>query len=124
MIKNERMQVLVIDDEAVIREYLQYVLEREGYLVTLSSNGDDGLKKFGLYNYDMVITDISMPGRDGIKTIIAMRNSRKPVKIIAMSGVAKSEWYLRIAEFYKADAGLEKPFVRDDLISVINEVMS
>lgn len=124
VIENEGKRVLVIDDEEVVRNYLTYLLEDAGYSVIQSHGGRDGLNKLSENQIDLVITDISMPDTDGIETIMSIRNKRKQVKIIAMSGVVKKDWYLRIAAFYKADAVIKKPFLRDELFTVIRKACS
>ncbi len=124
MNETDTKKVLIIDDEEPIRDYLAYLLESAGYAVEQSIDGLDGLNKFSKNQFDLVITDISMPNKDGIETIMSIRSSRKPVKIIAMSGADKKDWVLRIAEFYKADAVIKKPFDRAEVLSLVGEVCS
>ena len=122
--EDNKKQILVIDDEKPIREFLKHVLEQEGFSVTQSWCGNDGLKKFHNNSFDIVITDIAIPDINGVQIIIKMRESRRPVKIIAMSGAGKFEYLLRIAEFYKVDATIAKPFVRDEVLSVVRNVLN
>ena len=111
--------VLVIDDNEPIRNYLKYVLEKEGYTVEVAADGNEGLACFSHSGFDIVITDISMPGRDGIDTIIAIRELNPAVRIVAISGVERSERLLKIADFFSADATLIKPFTPDHLLAII-----
>ncbi|MBD3394853.1 MAG: response regulator [Chitinivibrionales bacterium] len=112
---------LVIDDEEAIREYLRYVLQSEGYEVTTASDGNEGMRKFHAGGYDTVVTDISMPEKDGIEAIIEMRRLYPAVPIVAISGLDSRERLLRIAGMFEADAMLKKPFTRDELLAAVRE---
>src|SRR5690348_15772000 len=78
--------VLVIDDEAVVRQSLETLLETYGFQVALARDGAQGLAAFRRIAPDLVLTDIVMPNQDGIETILTMRRERPAAKIIAMSG--------------------------------------
>ena len=62
-------RILVIDDEADIRESLEALLELEGYLVDLAENATQGLKRLESTNYDMVLLDLMMPDRSGLEVL-------------------------------------------------------
>ena len=66
-------RILVIDDEKDIRTALKQILELEGYEVDLATNGRDGLAKLEKHGADLVITDVIMPGVDGIATAKQIR---------------------------------------------------
>ncbi len=81
-----RPWILVIDDEEYVRAALRGILEHAGYGVV---EAEDGEQRIGLNETDstsMVITDIFMPVKDGIETIIELRHEHPDVKIIAISG--------------------------------------
>jgi len=59
--------ILIIDDEKAIRKTLSEILSFEGYKVDEAGDGEEGLKKFGQKNYDVVLCDIKMPKMDGIE---------------------------------------------------------
>ena len=122
--KNNKKRILIIDDEETIRSYLQRMLEEDGYLVTQSWGGNDGLAKLSAEVFDIVMTDMVMPDRNGIQVVISVREKKWPVKIIVMIGAAKSEYMLRIAKFYKADAVIQKPLIRDEVLSVVGKVLN
>jgi CheY-like chemotaxis protein len=109
-------KILVIDDDEPIREYLRFVLQKAGHQVTLAENGNRGLTLFDRNGFDTVITDISMPEKDGIDTIIAMRQKCPTLRIVAMSGVASKDTLLQIADIYGADAVLAKPFEGEQIL--------
>lgn len=105
-------RILVMDDDDVLRFILVETLQSEGYEVFAVNNGDDGLLAMREKPFDLVVTDIIMPGREGIETIIELRRNYPRLKILAMSGgglVAPSE-YLDNARDFGADRTLQKPF--------------
>jgi DNA-binding response OmpR family regulator len=123
MAESTGKRILVIDDDRSIREYLRFLLEEVGYGVVEAENGVVGLERFSTGEFDAVITDIAMPEKDGIDTIIEMRASDPAVRIIAMSGVAKSDTLLEIARMYKADRVIKKPFQSEEIIAVVRAVL-
>ncbi len=116
-------RVLVVDDNRAIREYLHFLLQDEGYEVDEAENGAAALERLAETPADLVITDISMPHKDGIDAIIEMRDTHPSVKIIAMSGVAKSGTLLEIAKLYRADIALKKPFTSEDILGAVESVL-
>jgi len=112
-------RILVIDDDEPIREFLRYVFEKEGLVVDDARDGAEGLEFINNNTYDTVITDISMPKKDGVEIIIALRESGAATRIIAMSGVASKDKLLQIADMYGADAIISKPFTSDQILPLI-----
>lgn len=119
MNKSASKKVLVIDDDEPIREYLRFVLEEAGHTVSVAKDGNEGVALFEADVFDTVITDIAMPERDGIDTIIAMRELRPQTRIVAMSGLASKDKLLQIADMYGADAIMAKPFERDEILLIV-----
>ena len=66
-------KILIIDDEELILELLKKMLEEEGHQVNIAVNGEEGLEMFREDPADLVITDIVMPVKDGLKTILELR---------------------------------------------------
>jgi len=98
-------RVLIIDDEKSICRLLISVLLRDGIIADMATNGRDGLHKFNQGNFDIVITDMVMPGMDGNSIARKIRQSDKPdTPIIGISGTS---WLLDESEF---DFVIEKPF--------------
>ena len=87
-IKATRGRVLVIDDEADIRESLEALLELEGYSVATAENGAQGLKRFEEGVYDLVLLDLMMPDRSGLEVLddIRHRDRETPVFLITAYG--------------------------------------
>lgn len=105
-------RVLVIDDDDALLKLTSTVLKRAGYEVVLAHDGYEGLKRHAEHPAQVVVTDILMPGMEGIATIMALRRLDHPPRILAMSGggaYRRSE-YLEWALALGADAVLSKPF--------------
>lgn len=114
--------ILVVDDEELVRATLCQMLEQAGYEVIEAANGDQGLRVFQEYEVDLVITDIFMPGKEGIETIRELRKLRPDVKIIAISGGGRTRNmdYLELAKDFGAKRALTKPFQREQVLSAVN----
>jgi len=84
-------QILIIDDEATIRDLLVKILEREGYKTITAADGKEGIRIFRENPADLIITDLIMPEKEGIETIMELRRDFRDVKVIAMSGGGKIE---------------------------------
>lgn len=110
-------RILVIDDQKDVCATLALALERDGHSVTTASDGNEGLALFDPETTDLVITDILMPDKEGIETIMEMVKIRSDVRIIAMSGGSQVENvnFLDIARSFGASAMLKKPFTLDEL---------
>jgi PAS domain S-box-containing protein len=113
--------VLVADDEEGIRTLFQETLTEAGYEVLLASSGDEVMAMLNSRAVDLVVTDLVMPGQDGIDTIRALRREHPTVKTIAMSGAFGGQ-FLKTAELLGADATLSKPVLPERLISKVAEV--
>ena len=118
-------RILIIDDEAMIRDLLVKILEREGYETVTASGGKDGIKIHRENPADLIITDLIMPEKDGLETIMELRRDFKDVKIIAMSGGGKidSETYLQIAKTMGAIETIAKPFDLRELLKTVQELL-
>lgn len=112
---------LIIDDEDMARHTMRRILERGGYEVACAANGTEGLRAFGQLQPDVVVTDIMMPERDGIETIMSIRAQDRQVRIVAISGGARFGTldFLRMARTLGADVVLAKPFGPDELLDAV-----
>ena len=66
--------ILVVDDELSMRQFLQILLERNGYRVETASSGEDALVSLEARDFDLVMTDLSMPGIDGMELVRRVRS--------------------------------------------------
>ena len=79
-------RILVIDDNAAIRELLRFILEEEGYEVIEAADGAEGLQRYQAAPTDLVITDLQMPGMDGLELLKALRRVVPTPTLTAISG--------------------------------------
>ena len=116
-------RILVVDDEAQIRSMLTQMLELEGYEVYTAENGEEGFTLVGRHSFDLVITDMIMPVKDGLKFIMELVRDYPDLKILAISGggAIKAERYLTMAGYLGDIATLEKPFKREALLDVVKK---
>jgi CheY-like chemotaxis protein len=117
--------ILVIDDDDQFRKLLRKVLEKEGYGVTEAADGKKGIQQYQHSPADLVLTDIVMPDKEGIETIMDLRRMDSHVKIIAMSGGGQigADSYLDLAKKLGAHQTLTKPIDRQELLSVIKKAL-
>jgi CheY-like chemotaxis protein len=102
---------------------LTEILEQEGYEVHTAGNGEEGLDLAGKLAFDLVITDMIMPVKDGLKFIMELVRDQPDLKIIAISGggAIKAERYLTMAGYLGDVATLEKPFKLEVLLELIRK---
>jgi DNA-binding response OmpR family regulator len=119
-------RVLVIDDNEDVRTLIELALQAEGFHVSVAANGHDGMSLLRKQIFDIVVTDILMPEKDGIETIAELRRDFPDVKIIAISGALSATGfdYLRVPIQLGAARILRKPFEIQELVSAIRELVS
>ena len=113
-------RIIIIDDDAVLREILARMLTDGGHTVKIAVNGFDGMKAFRAEPADLILTDIMMP-YGGLPTIRVLRAEFPDLKIIAMSGGGQPR--LDIAAGLGANRTLAKPFSSQELLEVIDNVL-
>lgn len=115
---NTRPIVCVIDDDPLIRGTIRTILDAAGYRVADASDGEAGLAIVEQLDPDLVITDIIMPGRDGIEIVRETKRRLPSVPVLAISvgGRAGPETFLNYARKLGADDCLAKPFTSDELM--------
>ena len=114
-------RILVVDDERIIRFTLRQMLEKAGHEIFEAANGLEALKSIDELGVDLVITDIIMPEKEGIETIVELRRRRPDLKIIAVSGGGRTQNldYLQIAKRFGADCTLAKPLDRQLVVDAV-----
>jgi DNA-binding response OmpR family regulator len=118
------VRILFVDDEKAFRVASRLLLEAEGYIVDTASDGLDAEHCLERNQYDVIITDIVMPKKEGIEFILDIRMKKLPVRIIAISGGGRNsgQEYLTMASAFKADAILAKPYAFKDLLAIIRQL--
>jgi CheY-like chemotaxis protein len=118
-------EILVVDDMSGVRRAVCSVLKKAGHTVTEADNGATGLQLAAERDFDLIITDIVMPGIDGTEVIMSLKNRPGSPPIIAMSGGGAhltSEDALALAK-QTADRALAKPFSGKELTTAVNELL-
>ncbi|NOY37439.1 MAG: response regulator [Chlorobi bacterium] len=118
-------RILIIEDDPDFREMLREMLERSGYKVSIAVDGSDGVRRAEMDMFDLVITDIIMPEKEGLETILELRKRIPGCKIFAISGGGRSSAgnYLKTAEYFGALRTFQKPFDREELLEAIRMVL-
>jgi DNA-binding response OmpR family regulator len=119
-------KILVIDDEPSILLMIKKMLEREGHEVDLALNGRDGMELFENIKPALVITDIIMPEKEGLETILELRKKNPGLKIIAISGGGRisPEGYLPGAKLLGADMVFQKPLVPKEFTEAVTKLLN
>ena len=121
-----RRKILVIDDEEDICVMTKLLLERAGHEVVSACDGRVAIRLLTEQPFDLVITDMLMPDRDGLEVMSDLRRNHPGVRIIASSGGGRvsSDSYLHIARKSGAHALLPKPFTHKELLASIEEAFA
>jgi DNA-binding response OmpR family regulator len=118
-------RIILIDDDELFRNSMRRVLERAHHEVTLAANGTEGVRLHREQPADVIVTDILMPEKEGIETIMELRRGDPELKIIAMSGAPGLErsTYLRAAGLLGAARTLAKPFAPQELLDAVDGLL-
>jgi CheY-like chemotaxis protein len=123
---HKKARILVIDDDDDVRSIIVENLEYYGYDVTQARDGEQGLLMMEKHTPlpEIVITDIIMPNKEGIETIMEIRQKYPDVKLIAISGGgrSRSEDFLEFAKSLGSHAVIPKPIDMDELEKVISQL--
>ncbi len=117
--------ILVVDDDTSVLDVMSEMLRLEGHVVTVAENGQQAVDCVNAANFDLVITDLIMPEKEGLETIADIRRQYSEIPIIAISGggrVGPTD-YLETARFIGANATLAKPFARQELIQTVDALL-
>lgn len=109
--------ILVVDDDEGDRLGLAAMLRRAGHAVSLARNGDEALELYVAKRIHVVVTDMVMPGRDGLSLISALRSLDPGASIIAISGKSRSQ--LEASKIFGAREILAKPIDPDALVTAV-----
>jgi ATP-dependent Lon protease len=115
-------KILIVDDEEIMRNFLLDVFIDEGYNLDLAVDGAEALEKISKNQYQLIITDIRMPGVDGTQVLKKAKESNPHVEVIVITGYAspqtKQECQRLGAAYYIA-----KPFQINQIRALVNKVV-
>ena len=119
-------RILVVDDDASLRQVLRQALERSGHEVLEAQDADAGVELCRETPPDIVLLDILMPDKAGLEMMLDLRRERSDAKIIAMSGGSERADFepLRSAQGLGAAGCLIKPFDLGTLKSTVHRVLN
>lgn len=119
-------KILIIDDEPSIRNLIITLLTREGYQVLEAQNGEEAIEVYHKDNPDLIITDIVMPGKEGLETIRSIKEDDPDLPIIAISGGGLNDGsiYLNLARKLGALRTFTKPIENAELIKSVHEILT
>ena len=118
-------RILIIDDDDIFRRSMRKILEKEGFEVMEASNGEDGIKHQEKRPAELIITDVIMPQKNGIETILDIQKTHPQAKFITVSG---GGWYGTEVDFDVAKilgaVTLKKPFGREEILEAIKQLQN
>ena len=120
-------RILVIEDDTQLRQMLRQLLERQGYEVVDAPDGKEGIKLYRQAPTDLIITDIIMPEKEGVETIIELKRDYPDVRIIAISGGSRGIDATDCLSYVKG-VGVQrtftKPFEHKELLVAVQELLA
>lgn len=112
-------KVLIVDDESLVLWFLKRALEKEGYKIDTASNGEEALRKIEKGGYSLLITDLKMPGMDGLELLKRLKESGcLPFTIITSAYL--SEEAVKKAHEIGVYQCIRKPFRIEELLKIVN----
>jgi DNA-binding response OmpR family regulator len=120
-------KILVIDDDEQILKLLTVYLGKDGHEIISASDGNQGLQELMSRQFDLVITDIVMPEKDGLEVLMWLSGQKVRPKVIAISGgspALNQDYLLQLSKVMSADETLHKPFKGDQLRDVVRSLLS
>ena len=120
-------KILIVEDEKLITKSLARLLDKKGYDTVIANTGEEAIQKVASSDFDLIISDIRMPEKDGIETIIEIRallkKENKPIiPEILITGYADEEKYKSAIDL-KVAGYLYKPFDTEDLMEAIEKAL-
>jgi DNA-binding response OmpR family regulator len=115
-----------MDDEEEIRSIIRRALTMAGHEVVEAGNGAEGTRLFEASPFDLVITDLLMPEKEGIETILELREDHPDLRILVVSGgmVGDRDGPLADAVSLGADAAVAKPFTVAELLEAVEGLLA
>ncbi|MDD2468471.1 MAG: response regulator, partial [Desulfobulbus sp.] len=114
--------ILVVDDELSMREFLRILLRKEGYEVTLAAEGKSALQLAQQYSYDLMISDIRMPGMSGLELLAQLKEVQPDIGVIMITAFASPDDAVTAMKNGAFDY-ITKPFNVDEIKRVVRAVL-
>jgi DNA-binding NtrC family response regulator len=120
---NTKQVILIVDDEEGLRDGLSKLLEGEGYAVVAAETGEEALQILQQSHIDLVLTDMRMPGMDGIELLKKIRERHGELGVIILTGYGQIESYIEAMNFGAIEY-VSKPFKVNELKFIVNKVLN
>ena len=118
----EQIKIMFIDDDDCVREAISEILSRKGWRVDAFNNAEDGLSALKSGAYDVVLTDINMPGMSGMNFLLAAREQAPEVPVVLVTGYPSIDIAVEAMKVGAVDF-LAKPFKMEELEIVIRKAV-
>ena len=118
----EPVKILVVDDEANICQNVKKILSKKNYDVTTALNADEAIEKLTKNSYALLISDIIMPGKNGLELLKMVKNQWPLTKAMIMTAYASTDTAMKAIRLGAADY-IPKPFTPDELRSKVDRVL-
>lgn len=115
-----RPRILIIDDDIGLSRMVAILLRHQSFDVDVANNGDDGLALLGTQQYDAVVLDMRMPGKDGRAVYREMRAAGVQTPVLVLSAYDAG----RASDELGSEAFLDKPFEPDDLVARLKSMLN
>jgi DNA-binding NtrC family response regulator len=115
--------ILIIDDEAAIRESLQTLLELEGYIVDTAATGEEGLTRIGQNTFDLVLLDLALPDRDGMDLLAELRTHDSQFSVIMITAYGTVENAVKAMQAGAANF-VQKPWDNEKLLADVRAAVA
>lgn len=116
------MRVLLIEDDYAVTQSISTILKKEGMVIDTTDDGEDGLDLGKLYEYDIIILDLNLPGMNGYEVLKSLRNSKNETPVLILSGLSEPDKKIK-GLGYGADDYLTKPFNSGELVARIKAII-
>lgn len=117
-----RVKILLVEDNKKVASFVEKGLREEGYAVDVAFDGIDGALKAHVYDYDVVLLDVMLPGKSGLEIVHDLRKQGKTVPVLLLTAMDATEDVVRGLDL-GADDYLTKPFTFEELLARIRALL-
>ena len=116
------MRIFVIEDDKPTASMIQVSLQKNGYVVDITDNGEEGINNLRVYKYDLLVLDIMLPGINGYEILRRLRSINNKIPVLILSGLGEVDDRIKGLGF-GADDYLVKPFKTEELIARVKAII-
>lgn len=121
--KDDTQWVLVVDDEASVRDFVERALNYAGYAVKAVDSGHAAIEELGHRHYDLILTDIVMPDLDGVALALKVAKQYPDTKVMIMTGYANQRERAHNLDFLAHDV-VAKPFTLEEIGKKVHKALA